>query len=105
MTPRRKRGAEPLGDLLQGFLKQTSAGREIARDALEVHWRETVGPEIAETTRVSGFRDGVLAVEVASSALLQELATFYGASILAALKERGAPLPEIRELRFKLGAF
>lgn len=103
---RRKRpGAEALGDLLAGFLKASKTGRDLARDALEARWSETVGPEVAASSRVRGYRDGLLTIEVASSALLQELSTFYGASILAVLKAKGGPFGEVREIAFRLGSF
>jgi predicted nucleic acid-binding Zn ribbon protein len=98
-------GAQSVGDLLAGFLAETKVGREVARDALEEGWREVVGPEVAVGTRVRGLRDKVLTVEVSSSALLQELRTFYRASILAALKARGAPLKDLKDIAFKLGSW
>jgi predicted nucleic acid-binding Zn ribbon protein len=107
---RRRGGARSIGDLLAGFLEETKAGREIARERVEAAWRAAVGPEVAAETRVQGLRDGVLSVEVASSALLQELKTFYRASILAALKagggagEKGEAGLAVREITFKLGA-
>jgi hypothetical protein len=102
---RGRKGPEAIGDLLQGFLRTSKVGRDLARDALEALWREAVGPEIAASTRVRGFRGGVLTIEVASSALLQELSTFYGASILTSLKAQGGPFGEVREIAFRLGSF
>ena len=102
---RKGKGAESIGDLLAGFLKTSPIGRAVAREDLEGAWRAAVGPEIAGSTRVRGLRDGVLTVEVGSSALLQELATFCRAEILASLRagERGAR--DVRELTFRLGVF
>ncbi len=102
---RRRKGAQPIGDLLKGFLKEHKVGRAIAREALEASWREAVGAEVAAGTRVRGYRDRVLEVEVESSALLQELSTFYRASILSALRKKGAPFLDLADLSFKLGAF
>jgi len=93
-----------IGDLLASFIATTPAGRALAREALEEGWREAVGPEVASATRVRGMRDGVLGVDVASSALLQELSTFYRSSILAALKKSTGALREVRDVSFKLGA-
>ena len=106
---KRSGGPRAIGDLLSGFLKETKVGREIAREQVEAAWRSAVGPEVAAETRVQGLRDGVLSVEVGSSALLQELKTFYRASILAALKaggaaEKGEAGLAVREVVFRLGA-
>jgi hypothetical protein len=99
---RNRRGAEAIGDVLAGFLAGSTVGRAFAREALEEAWRGAVGAEVAKDTRVRGYRDGVLTVEVSSSAQLQELSTFYRASILEAIKANGALGREVRELCFRM---
>lgn len=102
---RKRKGPEAIGDLLAGFFR-TEVGRGVAREGLEAGWRDAVGAEVAAATRVRGLREGTLVVEVASSALLQELRTFHRAGLLRALREGGAAgLREVREIAFKLGAF
>src|SRR5579859_2445761 len=81
----RRKGAEPIGDLLGKLLAREPG---LAREMTEAAWREAVGPEVAGMTSVRGVRDGVLTVEVASSALLQELATFYRSSILSSMRAK-----------------
>ena len=55
-------------------------------------------------TRVAGLRRGVLEVEVANSALLQELAQFHKRRLLEALRQMlpGTPL---HDLRFRAGSW
>jgi len=108
MAPPAK-GAEALSDLLQRFLQTSPAGRAVAVEEVEARWREVavevVGAPLAADTRVRGLRDGVLTIEVASSALLSELETFHSQELLRALRRRGAPFAEVREIACKLGAW
>jgi predicted nucleic acid-binding Zn ribbon protein len=99
-----RRGGEAIGDILARMMAHSNVGRGVAREALDEAWREAVGAEVAAETRVRGMRDGVLTVEVGSSALLSELATFYRASILASLRAKAkGPGADVREVEFKLG--
>jgi hypothetical protein len=106
MEERKRERAEAarIGALLASFLKSTELGRSSAAHALEDAWRRIVGPEIAADTRVVGFCEGRLKVEVKSSALLQELATYHRSSLLDALCGE-APNVGLRDLDFKLGTF
>ena len=105
LRPGRPREAAALGDLLAGFMQTSPVGRELARETIEARWREAVGAEVAAMTEVRGYRDRVLTIVVGSSALLQELSTFYRSSILATLREKpGQPVADVREISFKLGA-
>lgn len=76
--------------------------RVAADEQLGAHWAAAAGSLAAEHTRVRACRRGVLEILVDSSALLQELATFRKATLLAELQAR---LPEhgIRDLRFRVG--
>lgn len=103
-----RREAAKIGFLLAGFLRGTTVGRSATLHALEAAWSETVGPEIAAETRVASYREGVLRIEVRSSALLQELATYYKASLLESLRgalARGAAREGLERLEFRLGSF
>ncbi len=46
----------------------------LQRMKLEGAWEEVAGRQLAALTRVGGFRDGVLSIEVRHSAFLRELA-------------------------------
>ena len=71
-------------------------------------WREAVGEEIAEKTRVVALRGNVLTIEVASSPLLSELSGYRKAELLDALRSTLADAgrkQRIEKLSFKLGKF
>ena len=102
---RGKRSPEGIGELLASLLGGSEVGRSARRLALEEAWHRTVGAEIAAQTRVGGFRAGELEVLVRSSALLQELSTFYSASLLEALRaDPGASARDLKSIRFRLGS-
>lgn len=99
---REEAGTAEIGYLLARFMRGTTLGRSAALEALAAGWQETVGPEIAAETRVASYREGTLRIEVRSSALLQELSTFYRDALLAALRAKDGCL---RAIEFKPGVF
>jgi predicted nucleic acid-binding Zn ribbon protein len=103
--PKRRGSPEAIREILDQLLARTSPlGRVVSEEALAAEWRAAVGEEIAAHTRVAGLAGGRLRVEVDSSALLQELSTFYRRSILESLRA-GKIGRAIVEVQFKLGAF
>ncbi|MDF1662727.1 MAG: DUF721 domain-containing protein [Planctomycetota bacterium] len=63
-------------------------------------WREVAGEEISVSTRVVGFRAGVIIVEVNQASLLSELTIYYKKDFLKLLRER---LPfGVNNLKFKV---
>jgi predicted nucleic acid-binding Zn ribbon protein len=96
-----RRGPRPVGEALGDLLARRGLGRLHARAELEAAWSSAVGPEIARRTRPGAVRRGVLAVAVAHPALLQELAAFEKARLLADLG-RSLPAAGIRDLRFRV---
>jgi hypothetical protein len=92
-----------IGDLLAGVLGRSKTGRVVAREVLQRAWVDAVGSEVANETRVRGYREGVLTVEVENAALLQELSTFYRAELMRSLRvSREGFFVELRDLRFRL---
>lgn len=69
------RGAGPdrIGGILEGFLRKMGIEEEVARQDALVRWEDVVGERIAKVTRARAVDGGVLFVEVASSAWLNEL--------------------------------
>ena len=65
-------------------------------------WGGAVGPGVAAKTRVAGLREGVLEIDIASSALKHHLSTFGREEILGRLNEGLAGNP-VRGLRFRVG--
>jgi predicted nucleic acid-binding Zn ribbon protein len=66
-------------------------------------WPEVAGPEACRHSRVVGFNNCVLYVEVDSAPWLQMLATFQKPELLRGLREmmRGV---RVRDIRFKIGS-
>jgi predicted nucleic acid-binding Zn ribbon protein len=99
-----KKGPELLGEILSRLFAARGWGRRQGRLHLERAWAEAVGPEHAQHTRVAGLRRGVLEIEVANSALLQELAHFHKRRLLEQLRPR-LPGVTVNDLRFRAGAW
>jgi predicted nucleic acid-binding Zn ribbon protein len=98
------KGPELLGEILSRLFTARGWGRRQDRLRLERIWSEAVGPENALQTRVAGLRRGVLEVEVASSALLQDLAHFQKRRLLEALR-RLLLGTSLIDLRFRAGSW
>ncbi|GIW71521.1 MAG: hypothetical protein KatS3mg102_1063 [Planctomycetota bacterium] len=97
------RGPASLGELLAGVLHGAgAAGGQPPLVRARNAWQQAVGAELAAQTRVSGWRNGVLRVQVRSAPLLQELATFRRQALQAALAQR---LPGFRALQLRAGAW
>ncbi len=95
-------GPKPLGEVLGRLFAARGYGRSGAAGELERAWADAVGTAAGGQTRLGGVRRGVLSVTVAHPALLEELAAFRKAELLAALRQTG-PGAAIREIRFRVG--
>lgn len=94
-------GITPLGDAVRRYISAAGLGQRRKDAAVYAAWDDAVGPELARTARATSFSKGQLVVEVASSALLQELVGFNGED----LKQRANALldrPHIRRVTFRL---
>src|SRR5712692_6699462 len=98
----RRKGPEPLGEILSRLFAARGWGRRQDRLRLEQVWAEAVGVEAAKHTRVSNLRRGVLEVVVGNAVLLQELAHFQKRSLLEKVRRR-LPGTTITDLRFRAG--
>lgn len=96
-----RKDPQPLGDVLSHLFALRGYGRVRGDRQLHEIWREAAGEVIARQTRVSGVRNGVLQVGVASSALLSELAAFHKYSILQRLQAEHPQL-KLADIKFKL---
>jgi hypothetical protein len=100
-TLERGKRIAPLGDAVQRYLAAAGLGQRRKDAAIYAAWDEAVGPDLAVTARATGFSKGQLVVEVASSALLQELVGFTGEGF----KQRANSIldrPHIRRVTFRL---
>jgi len=92
---------------LSSVLAELSALRGYARSGsrarLERAWAAVAGEAVARETRVRGVARGVLQVDVATAALLGELAGFYRAALAQRLAQRFPEL-NVRDVKFRLDA-
>jgi len=93
---------EPIGDVLARYLGQSGLLRPRAQRRLANAWCEAVGGDVAEHTRLVGFRRQVLEVVVDSAPRLHELANFHKAGILLRLRD-ALGSTYVRDIRFRPG--
>lgn len=91
----------PLGDAVQRYLAATGLAQRKKNDAVYAAWDAAVGPELARTARATRFDRGQLVIEVANSALMQELAGFTGEAYRARTNEL-LTRPLVRRVTFRL---
>jgi len=90
------------GHVLKGVLREKRFYQKVRYGRLAQAWENVVGEEIFRLTRITGYLDGKLVIEVASSALLQELSGFMKPLLLEKLRaEQGAQ--DVVSLEFRLG--
>ncbi len=99
-----RKGPEALREILSRLFVSRGWGRKQGRMRLEQAWAETVDPKHAKLTRVVRLRRGVLEVEVANSAVLQELASFHKRKLLERLRQ-SLPEKTVTDLRFRAGSW
>jgi predicted nucleic acid-binding Zn ribbon protein len=94
--------AVPLGDVLRKLMKRMRRMDRGKFSGLQRAWSEMVGEQISERTRVAGFRDGQLTIEVDSPVLMHELTSFMKQNLLTGMQqtEKGA---DVARIRFRLG--
>ena len=90
-----------LANILPQLIALRGIGRIRGDRQLLEAWRAVSPEEIAEGSRPSTIRNGVLTVLVQSSALLSELVSFHKSALLTRLKS-DFPHLRIRDLKFKL---
>ena len=98
------KGPEVLEDILRRWLKENSLDTTLGRAQLERCWKDTVGDEVAERTRIVDLRGGTLVVEVDSAPLLGELSAYYREEIMSSLRQSEG-FPNFQNIRFRAGNF
>ena len=84
-TPRRRNGPAPIGEAIARWKRAHPRGGALAE--LRAKWEAAAGKDWARVTRAKALRAGRLSVEVASSAVLQEVATLRAAEFLARIQQ------------------
>lgn len=69
----KRNNAEPIGKLIQQFLRQESLESPLNEQRLLDAWPQVLGPTIASYTRELFIRNQILYVHLTSAALRQEL--------------------------------
>lgn len=69
----KRNNAEPIGKLIQSYLRQESLESPLNEHRLINAWSEVLGPTIASYTRDLFIKNQVLYVHLTSAALRQEL--------------------------------
>lgn len=95
------RGMGKVDEVLDGLLDRLGIREDVARQAAVARWAELVGPGIARVTRARAVAQGVLYVDVKSSAWLNEL-TFMRQDLMARINA-GAGEGRIERIVFTLG--
>ena len=99
--PERSAPSSPIRDLVALVLKQHGIGGDSRLRKAVAAWRDAAGAEYFALTRVTGFKSGVLTVEVDYAPLLQELAVYRKRELLIALREKE---PGVVDVKFKPGS-
>lgn len=98
----RRGGTDRLGDVLAALLQKRAWGRPLELQAWREAWARAAGERLAGRSRVAGFRDGTLTIEVPSAAQRYELEAFHGSELLARLRADPAAA-SVRKLAFRVG--
>jgi len=99
----RRGGTDRLGDVLSGLLQKRGYGRPLALQSWREAWARVAGARLAARSRVAGYRDGTLTVEVASAAQRYELESFHGSELLGRL-QKDPSSAGVRRLVFRVGS-
>jgi len=91
---------EPVASILKTTLANLNLAERIQKYSLWEHWREIVGPKIAEKTEPDRWMDDTLVVKVASHPWMTEL-TLMKPMIVKKIRDLIPDVP-IRNIRFEL---
>jgi hypothetical protein len=98
-----RRDALPIGEIVDGVLKQARSGTAAdERARLEEAWRKISDQVLLRHTRVGSWNRGVLVLEVKSPPLCSQLASFRSRRLLEDLRRELKEEIQVRELRFVL---
>ncbi len=91
---------QSIGDLIGKIVSTNGLGKRNPLEPLQKAWREAVGRQAAESTRLASFRGGTLTVDVDSAALAQELGVYHKRELVIRLRNE-TKVP-IQDLRFRV---
>ena len=97
---RAARGPQRLSDTLSELVALKGLAKSGAAEQLSQAWQKAAGERIASETRVVAVKNRSVESEVASAALMYELASFHTPGLLETLQPQ--PGLEINRLKFRL---
>jgi len=99
---RRSSAPMPVGDVLARYLRSSGLKDKLRSPEIYDGWPEVAGAEAVKHTRVAGFTNGVLHVEVDSAPWLQRLAAFQKPDLLRRLRLQLSGV-RVRDIQFRIG--
>ena len=100
--PRRGGEAKAVGDILARYMQTSGLKQKLRSSEIYDRWPEVAGAEACKHSRIVGFNNCVLYVEVDSAPWLQMLATFRKPELLRNLREAVSGL-RVRDIKFRIG--
>ena len=98
----RRGGPQPVGDILVRYMRASGLKQKLRSSEVYDCWPDVAGLEACEHSRVVGFNNCVLYVEVDSAPWLQMLATFKKAELLTGIKQLMSGV-RVKDIKFKIG--
>jgi predicted nucleic acid-binding Zn ribbon protein len=102
---RKSNQATPIGDIIGKFIRQTEEQAVKPMQLVRNAWEAVCKEKRIYGTRVVTFQEGKVAIEVKSPPLCAELAQFRRRELLEEMQRRLVSEPQVKELRFRLGAW
>jgi len=104
-TRHTRRGGPPeaVGDILAQYIRSSGLKDKLRSPKIYDCWPQVAGDEASAHTRVVGFTNAVLHVEVDSAPWLQMLATFRKPELLQGLRGLMNGVP-VKDIRFRVGS-
>lgn len=101
MDSQSRRGPRPLGEAISQFIAERGLAGSAGLVTLNELWKEIVGEDIGQRSKVIAIKNGTLEIGVTSSSLLNELVGFYQQEFLETIRadDRGK---SVRNIRFRL---
>lgn len=95
--------AKPIGSVIRRLMASSGYAESQSTALLQSQWEQAVGPTLTGLSRIGSVKRGVLTVEVANSATMQEI-HFRKKQILAVL-HNDAATKQIINLKIRVGKF
>ena len=102
VSKRKSREPEAVGDILPKLMRHIKPRKNDGLKELRDVWPQLVGEAVAKRSRIAAYHSGEIILEVASSALRQDLGIFRREKLLESLRE-ALPETPISGLKCRVG--